>query len=184
MNIYKTNLEVKSCDDEGVFSGYASVFGNIDLHDDVIMPGAFASSIKRCGEDGCFPKLLWQHDQTMPIGIWNEIREDGYGLWVKGRIFLNIQKGREAYELVKGGVVDGLSIGFRIGKAKKMAQYRLIEKVDLQEISLVTFAANPKAKIMTCKSMELGKSYVDRLVKKLEELKGIFSGSEVRGVFC
>jgi uncharacterized protein len=28
--------------------------------------------------------MLWQHDPAQPIGVWDEVREDARGLWVKG----------------------------------------------------------------------------------------------------
>jgi HK97 family phage major capsid protein len=102
------------------------------------------------------PKLLWQHDQTRPIGIWHDIYEDDYGLFVKGQLLLDLQQAKEAYALLKAGVIDGLSIGFRPVKTRKSApnQDRYIDEVDLQEISLVTFAANKKAKVTAVKTVD------------------------------
>ena len=68
------------------------------------------------------PKLLWQHDQTRPIGIWHEIYEDEYGLFVKGQLLLELHQAKEAYALLKAGVIDGLSIGFRPVKTRRGRQ--------------------------------------------------------------
>ena len=119
--------------------------------------GAFTKSLARTGPKGV--KLLYQHKSDMPIGVFEEIEEDGKGLKVKGRLALGTQAGREAYELMKMGALDGLSIGFRVspkgqeydGKSKK----RFIKEVDLMEISLVTFPMNPKARVRSVKGEEV-----------------------------
>jgi uncharacterized protein len=143
--------------EEGTFYGYGSIFNNTDLGNDVVVSGAFTKSIARSGPKGV--KLLYQHKSDMPIGVFEEIEEDEKGLKVKGRLALGTQAGREAYELIKMGALDGLSIGFRVspkgqeydGKAKK----RYIKEVDLMEISLVTFPMNPKARVRSVKGEEV-----------------------------
>jgi HK97 family phage prohead protease len=92
---------------EGVIEGYGSVFGNPDLGGDIILPGAFADSLK----SGRKVKMLRQHDADDVIGVWDEISEDRDGLRVKGRLLLSIGDGKDAFELVKAGALDGLSIG-------------------------------------------------------------------------
>ncbi len=47
----------------------------------------------------------------MPIGVFDSIKEDDHGLYVKGRLALQTQAGGEAYELFKMGALDGISIG-------------------------------------------------------------------------
>ena len=143
--------------EEGTFYGYGSIFNNTDLGNDVVVNGAFTKSLARTGPKGV--KLLYQHKSDMPIGVFEEIEEDGKGLKVKGRLALGTQAGREAYELLKMGALDGLSIGFRVspkgqeydGKSKK----RFIKEVDLMEISLVTFPMNPKARVRSVKGEEV-----------------------------
>ena len=143
--------------EEGTFFGYGSIFNNTDLGNDVVVNGAFTKSLARTGPKGV--KLLYQHKSDMPIGVFEEIEEDGKGLKVKGRLALGTQAGREAYELLKMGALDGLSIGFRVspkgqeydGKSKK----RFIKEVDLMEISLVTFPMNPKARVRSVKGEEV-----------------------------
>ena len=85
-------------------------------------------------------KFLWQHDPSRPIGVWDEVYEDAYGLFVKGRLLEEIPQGHEALALVKAGAIDGLSIGYRTIRSSKSDQgSRLLEEVDLWEVSLVTF---------------------------------------------
>ncbi|MEX2366775.1 MAG: HK97 family phage prohead protease, partial [Pseudohongiellaceae bacterium] len=83
-------LDLKSLDEGGYFEGYASVFGVQDSDGDVIVKGAFANSIAKAVETGRMPKMLWQHDHRQIIGKWLEMREDDNGLWVKGRLIMDV----------------------------------------------------------------------------------------------
>ena len=140
--------------DKGEFSGYASIFGNVDLGNDIVEKGAFTKSLRRKGYRKV--KMLYQHDVKQPIGVFDMIKEDDNGLFVKGRLAMQTQKGKETYELMKMGAIDGLSVGYRVDqkgyhyddKKKK----RRLKEVDLMEISAVTFPMNPKATIHGVKS--------------------------------
>ena len=154
--------ELKAYQDEedkdyGTFEGYGSVFGNKDLGNDVIEAGAFAKSLKRRKPQNV--KLLYQHKSDMPIGVFDEIKEDDHGLVVKGRLALKTQAGAEAYELLKMGALDGLSIGFRVNPKEvsydKRGNKRIIKEVDLMEVSLVTFPMNPQATVRSVKGDEI-----------------------------
>lgn len=158
----KTELKAWHDDEDqekstGEFEGYGSVFNNTDLGNDVIRNGAFKKSLSRRGAKGV--KLLYQHKSDMPIGIFESIEEDSHGLKVKGRLAMKTQAGQEAYELMKMGALDGLSIGFRVNP--KMVSYdkrtkkRIIDEVDLMEISLVTFPMNPQATVRSVKGEEI-----------------------------
>jgi len=149
--------EIKAESDDGVFEGYGSVFNNTDLGNDVIKTGAFTKSLAERGTKGV--KLLYQHKSDMPIGVFDEIVEDSHGLRVKGRLALGTTAGRDAYELLKMGALDGLSIGFRVNPKEvsydKRKGQRVIKEVDLMEISLVTFPMNPKATVRQVKGEEI-----------------------------
>ncbi|MDM7458981.1 MAG: HK97 family phage prohead protease, partial [Paracoccus sp. (in: a-proteobacteria)] len=69
-----------------LIEGYGSLFGLTDQGGDAVMPGAFSSSLQRLAGRGDKVRMLWQHDPAKPIGVWDEIREDGKGLWVRGRL--------------------------------------------------------------------------------------------------
>ena len=128
--------------------GYASLFGSCDQGGDVVTQGAYAASLKRLAGEGCAVKMLWQHDPSQPIGVWDEVREDGRGLYVKGRLLEPIEKGREAAELVAAGAIDGLSIGYRTVRAAKDDRgRRLLKELELWEVSLVTFPMLPSARV-------------------------------------
>jgi|TARA_R100000278_G_scaffold33316_1_gene30258 HK97 family phage prohead protease len=153
------SFEVKTSDDDeqqGMFSGYGSIFNNKDLGNDVVMQGAFAQSIGRKGAKAV--KLLYQHKQDEPIGIFDEIIEDRKGLKVKGRLAMGTQRGREVYELMKMGAIDGLSIGYRVEPKgyhyDEKRKRRYLKSVDLMEISAVTFPMNPRARIQAVKGAE------------------------------
>jgi len=161
-------FEYKAIADEeekGVFTGYGSIFGNKDLGNDIVVEGAFAKSIGKKGAKAV--KLLYQHRQDEPIGVFDEIVEDRRGLKVKGRLAMGTQRGREVYELMKMGALDGLSIGYRVDP--KGVEYddkgkrRYLKSVDLMEISAVTFPMNPRARVQAVKGAE-------RTVREWEEL--------------
>lgn len=139
-------------DTDGSFEGYASLFRIADLGKDIVEPGAFRDSLARRGPAGI--KLLWQHDPTEPIGRWLSLREDGRGLHVRGRLSLAVGRAREIHALMRDGAIDGLSIGFRAERARKEPRtgLRRLEKVDLWEISIVTFPMLPQARISAVKA--------------------------------
>jgi HK97 family phage prohead protease len=174
MQTHVHKLHIKSYGDDGKFSGYASVFNYKDHQGDVVLKGAFEKSLQTCRHENQWPKMLWQHDSASPIGFWTDIYEDHYGLFVKGQLLLDVQKGREAYSLLKKGVIDGLSIGFRLEKASRGTQGRLIHQVDLQEISLVTFAANEQAKVREVKHAPWLQQ-IEGWLERLQELQGLLT---------
>lgn len=144
-------------EEKGVFSGYGSIFGNKDLGNDVVVQGAFAKSIASKGAKAV--KLLYQHRQDEPIGVFDEIIEDRRGLKVKGRLAMGTQRGREVYELMKMGALDGLSIGYRVDPKgydyDDKRKRRYLKSVDLMEISAVTFPMNPRARVAAVKGTEM-----------------------------
>ena len=146
------NLEHKFCalgtevtvTDGTIISGYASLFGKSDQGGDTVEKGAYGASLAK----GRGVKMLWQHDPTQPIGVWDEVREDATGLWVKGRLLTDVAKGREAASLIAAKAIDGLSIGYRTVKARKDDKGgRLLSELELWEVSLVTFPMLPDARV-------------------------------------
>ena len=134
---------------EGEIAGYGSVFGNQDLQDSIIQAGAFAESLSKHRATGTKPAMLWQHQPAEPIGVWERVEEDARGLKLSGRLNLDTARGREAYALVKQGALDGLSMGGNVTEQEhdRSTGIRRISKIDLWEISLVTFPANPLARL-------------------------------------
>lgn len=151
-----TGLERKFCQfgdalvvkDGTEIEGYASFFGAQDQGGDVVQKGAYASSLQALAASGRQVKMLWQHDAGEPIGVWDEVREDERGLYVKGRLLDSVARGREAAALIAAGAIDGLSIGYRTKKASKGAQgTRNLQELELWEVSLVTFPMLPSARV-------------------------------------
>ena len=162
-------------DDDGTFEGYASVFNNKDLGNDVIKQGAFSESIK--GKKPKQIKLLYQHKTDEPIGVIDSLVEDTRGLKIKGRLAMGTQKGKEVFELMKMGALDSMSIGYRLSpddyKYSDKLKKRTITNLDLMEISMVTFPMNPKAKITKVKLAEMNVREIERYLRDV----GLMSSS-------
>ena len=139
---------------DGAFEGYASLFDVIDLGRDKVAPGAFRECLLRKPVRAI--KLLWQHDPAIPLGVWKDISEDARGLKVQGQLDLSVAKAREVHALMRSGAVDGLSIGFRTERSRKDAGtgVRRLEKLDLWEVSIVTFPMLPGARVATIKRLK------------------------------
>ena len=148
---------IGNSDEEGTFEGYGSIFNNRDLGNDIIESGAFSKSLAR--KPARAVKMLYQHNASQPIGVFTEILEDDQGLRVKGKLAMGTQMGREVYELMKMGAIDGLSIGYRVSEKGATwdngGKIRRIKEVDLMEISAVTFPMNPKARVRAVKGEQL-----------------------------
>lgn len=151
-------FQIKAVSDDGLFSGYGSVFGVIDSYKEIVAQGAFSESLQKRT-----PAMLWQHRSSEPIGVYSAIREDQTGLYVEGRLALKTTRGAEAYELLKMGAISGMSIGFntREDSYDRVTDVRTLKKLDLWEVSLVTFPANESARISGVKSIETIESLAD-----------------------
>ena len=144
-------FKIKAVSEDGLFSGYGSVFGVVDSYKEVVVPGAFSESLQ-----GRMPALLWQHRSGEPIGVYTTVKEDSVGLYVEGKLALKTARGAEAYELLKMNALNGLSIGFmtREDSYDKVTGIRTLKKIDLWEVSLVTFPANDASRVATVKGIE------------------------------
>ena len=156
-------FQVKEVSEDGTFTGYGSVFGVVDSYREIVAPGAFADSLAMHKTKGTMPALLWQHRSAEPLGVFTEMSEDSVGLFVRGKLAMTTQRGKEAYDLLKMGAISGLSIGFmpREDAFDKLTGITTLKKVDLWETSLVTFPANDAARVQNVKSIE-----------EIEDLKG------------
>ena len=165
--------EVKANDDKGTFTGYGSIFGNEDQGSDIMQKGAFTKSLEQ--RPASKVKLLYQHKTDEPIGIFESMHEDEKGLFVKGRLAMGTQKGREAYELLKMGALDGMSIGFRAdpdkqGYNENKRGTRTLKEVDLMEISLVTFPMNERALIENVKASQKSIREWEKILREVGSL--------------
>ena len=156
-------FNIKAVSDDGTFEGYGSVFNIKDSYDDIVVKGAFADSLMTHGAKGSMPALLWQHDSDEPIGVYTEMHEDDTGLHVRGQLALKTQRGAEAYELLKMKAISGMSIGYvtREDSYDRVTGVNTLKKLDLWEVSLVTFPANTEARVSGVKSIEAMKNLGD-----------------------
>jgi len=177
-----TGLETKftqpgvALSDGSVIRGYASVFGVADQGGDIVMPGAYSASLQKMAERGGKVRMLWQHDQGQPIGVWDEVIEDSHGLRVAGRLLTDVAKGREAVALMSAGAVDGLSIGYRTIRAEKTpGGGRKLHELELWEVSLVTFPMLPVARVAAKEAVyddRLLAAFADGLIAAQSALRG------------
>lgn len=147
-----TPLDLKSIGDDGTFEGYASLFNREDSGRDIVLPGAFRDTLARRGAAGI--RMLFQHNPSEPIGVWQTLAEDAKGLFARGRLMPEVSRAREVLSLMRAGAIDGLSIGFKVVRSRRdrVTGVRRLEKVDLWEISIVTFPMLPEARITGLKS--------------------------------
>lgn len=141
-------VESKGDEQKGVIEAYVSIFNNVDLVGDVIEQGAFAESLAKK-----LPKGVWSHKWDEPIAKTLEAREDNKGLYIKGQFIEGVQRADEAYKLIKGGVIDEFSIGFRVLDDEwREDGVRVIKKAKLYEWSPVLAGANPDTELVNIKS--------------------------------
>lgn len=150
----KKSIQFKMDDydeEQGIFSGYGAIFGNIDSGGDVIEPGAFTKALAEGWER---VKILALHnDCWLPIGKPLELREDENGLFLKAKIS-NTSLGKDVKVLLGDGVLNELSIGYDpIVFEYDEDRIRHLKEVKLWEISVVTWAMNPEATVTDYKSV-------------------------------
>ncbi|AUX77992.1 phage prohead protease protein [Sinorhizobium fredii] len=157
------DLDVKA-DNEGVLTGYASLFDVVDRQSEIVRPGAYRRTLAEHKMQGTSPALLWSHKLDRPIGRWVELREDQRGLWAKGKLSLNTDAGKQAYAHLVNGDLDGLSIGFVVPEDGRKylgdGTFELLE-IELVEISVVTAPANQGARISSVKALSTKSEFVD-----------------------
>ena len=155
MNKKDLSFEFKAVSDDGFFSGYASVFDKVDSYGDIVRKGAFVESISEWEAKGKMPPILWNHDPSDPIGVYTKMQEDDKGLFVEGRLLIDdVPRAKQTHALMKAGVIDGLSIGYRVKEYLYNVDEEVTDliKLSLREVSIVTFPANPETRIEAVKS--------------------------------
>lgn len=149
-------MDVKEVAKTGEFSGYLSVFNNMDSYRDIVMPGAFKDTLAEWEGKGRLPPILWQHRYDEPIGPFTKMVEDEKGLYVEGRLLVaDVQRAREAHALLDHKVISGMSIGFETvsEKVDSANRIRKLTGIKLWEGSIATFPANDASHIEAVKAM-------------------------------
>lgn len=162
--------ELKFLDNEpaGTFGGLGAVFGNIDSHGDLIVPGAFAASLAEHKARGTMPRMFVEHSaylggDPLPVGVWEQMEEEAGGLRVKGRLIaLDHPDVKRVADLMTARVLGGLSIGFPTPKGdaaefgKRAGEpRRTLKRVNLLSVDIVADPSNPQARIQEMKSIML-----------------------------
>lgn len=150
-------FDTKAISDDGLFTGYGSVFGVVDSYNEVVAAGAFVDSLAEIKAKGRTLPILWQHRTGEPIGNWkiDTLKEDSRGLIGEGELWLEESSyAKTAYRGMKSGAITGLSIGYWVRESTfdEKTRIRTLTKLDLVEISIVTTPANDEARIDAVKA--------------------------------
>ena len=178
------DFKVKSADlEEGIISGYASVFGNVDSYGDIVVEGAFSGFLKRAAESGKVIPVFYGHNMEDPkanIGGTIELREDSRGLFFKARLDLSGDTyGRVVYEQLKDGRLDSLSFGYSVLDAKMTDAGYELRELELYEISVVPVPANREAMITEVKAgRAISAKNMDLIKRAYEALGELLSAYE------
>lgn len=157
MTVKSVEFRVKAAElEEGVISGYASVFGNVDSYGDIVVKGAFSRFLSEARVKGKVIPVFYGHNMEDPkanIGRVIELREDEYGLWFKAQLDLSGNTyGRVVYEQLKDGRLDSVSFGFSVVDAANTDAGYELRDLELYEISVVPIPANKEAMITEVKA--------------------------------
>lgn len=152
------SLEIKAVSDAGVIEGYGSTFGGApDLGGDVVLPGAFADTLAEHKRKGTMPLMFFGHQSNnLTIGNWEDMAEDGKGLWVQGSVDVEDPMGLRVHRALKRKAMKGLSIGYETRDSEqdeKRPGVRILKEVKLWEVSPVNFPAQQRAAVDTVKSL-------------------------------
>lgn len=148
-------FKAETVSEDGTFTGYGSVFGNVDSYGEIVAPGAFKKSLALIKASGDPVPALWQHRSGEPIGGYTELSEDARGLKVAGFLVLEDPTAKRAHLYMQKRIVKGLSIGYYVRDSSydEKTGIRTLKELDLVEISIVTFPANAEAQVESVKSV-------------------------------
>ena len=122
-------------------AGYAALFDVPDGARDTISKGAF---LRTLAERKVPLPLFWQHRSEQQIGVVEHATEDARGLRVIARI--DNPDSRAVGELLAQRV-NGLSFGYRARGFRNLPSGRVLDEIELLEISLVTHPLQHGARV-------------------------------------
>lgn len=150
---FAATIKADSDKAKGSFSGYGSVFGNVDSYGEIVAPGAFVRSLAEKAAAGRKIPILYQHDRGEPMGVFGVCEEDPHGLRVEGALLVDdVPRARSSWANMQVGALTGLSIGYYVRAYEVRDDQLVLTDLDLQEISIVTFPANDAARIDAVKA--------------------------------
>lgn len=167
-----SQVQVKTYEDGHKFEGYASVFGGLDSYGDTIEAGAYEETLQKRSRP---IRMRWNHFGPV-IGKWDEMFEDSTGLYVRGTLTPGHSVAEDVYASLKHGAVDGMSIGYRVRSERQEGSIRVLEKIDLVEISVVEEPADLGAQVGNVK-------HIGELIGHCESLKELESVLREAGGF-
>ena len=176
-------LEFKALSGDRTFSCYGNVKGKIDHALDRVVDGAYRDSVAAHKAAGTMPKFFWMHNPwEPPVGMWEKMEEDSKGLYLEGK-FANTPRGNELYELYREKALDSFSIGYRVNDEKWNSQLGCNDliKIDIREVSAVTFACNEESRLVDIKS-KLGEGKVLTKAELRELLESVPAGLSKRQI--
>lgn len=179
-----SECDIKFAASEGTFSGYGSVFGNVDSYDDVIMAGAYSEVLKKDQAVPVYVNHGWL-DGKLPVGSWSGLKEDDRGLFGDASLVMKMPSAIDAYWGIKSGLVSGLSVA--IVPDPEYTEYRadgirIIHKIKmLKEISIVNEPANAEARVFSVKAAEeIGRIETVRDFERLLRDVGAFNNATAK----
>ena len=159
------DLEVRQAEAGPMIRGYAAVFDKLSLplggFREKIRQGAFRWSLEHKKRI----LALWNHDSSLPIGSTDggqlRLEEDSKGLYFE-LVPIDTNTGRDVREMVKSGVVKGVSFGFFVkgDEWDDKAGIRTLTDVDLVEISPTPFPAYPATTIAARSAEDVYRSHL------------------------
>lgn len=172
-------LIVKDVDmKEGIVTGYASRFGNVDSDGDIMEKGCYQKTISENGPTSGRPRIahLWMHSSYEPVGKLLELMEDDYGLLFRSKLSKS-NRGKDALALYEEGIINEHSVGFQGVKfeddikdeSKPWDRIRTFKEVKLWEVSSVVFGANPDTPTIGVK--DLNPEQAANVIKRLENME-------------
>lgn len=170
-------MKLEDVTEKGIVTLYASAFGNLDAHRDIIEQGAYSKTIKELGPSGKNRiKHLWQHWGDTIIGKPLSMTEDSKGLRIDS--FVSDINGGDYRKMYRDGLITEHSVGIIPMKEEysKEDDINIIKEAKMLEYSAVTWGANEETPVVDVKSMtpeqfnakvERAKANMDRLSKAL-----------------
>ena len=194
MNTKSVLLDIKAAPEDsadtsgkGQFTGYASVFGNVDSYGDVVQPGAFTDSLESFGEGGAGIPCYWSHDMSDPmkcIGETTSAVEDDRGLLVTVQLDLDNPNGAQAYKLIQRGLVKQMSFAFEVlsseaASSDELGDHQSLNQLKIFEVSLVQVGANQETELLDVKdrlvSVKAGRKISASNENKLDQAQNLIA---------
>ncbi len=145
----------------GKVRALVSVFGNVDLGGDRIVPGAFTDTLKAWADSGDPIPFIWSHQWDNPdahIGVVTAARETADGLEVDAQIDLDRPFAAQVHHLLMNRRVTQFSFGYAatdyawVSASDDTDEVRELRAVDLFECGPTLLGMNPATQLLEAAS--------------------------------